>query len=337
MEKELVKRIKAHKHVQRLKGISLSAVPQRFAKFPGPVPDRYEHSVGVSELADHLDKSFDEWRQAIKIAGLLHDIGSPPFNHISEEFMKLKFGHDHEEESLHMVQSSDIADLLSKAGIYDKVVQIFDGRNDISKIMFGKIDLDNIDNMHRFCTEVLLHKPPYSKVELAQRFVLNKDGSLAGMRSKRWEAARRTLYSYLANAHWNMSAWGMLKRAHELALEHLNEQYFKLSDDEAINVLSAYAPKIMAMLGRREYYDEVLRYETGILPKLANTNLRAETADEISKNEGIEREDVCILVSRNRMSKDVNRWIVAVYSSKPINRKNAGELVEENQYKSDYT
>jgi HD superfamily phosphohydrolase len=74
--------------------------------YPGAVHTRFEHSLGVMHLItkmydsillknenkeilnEHLkydEAGFKRDRQLIRLAGLLHDIGHPPFSHVSEE------------------------------------------------------------------------------------------------------------------------------------------------------------------------------------------------------------------------------------------------------------
>ncbi len=314
----IIKRIAKHRHVQRLRGISLSAVPKQFAEFPGPIPDRYEHSVSVSRLSNMLNESFSRWKTAIAVSGLLHDIGSPPFNHIAEEYMEAKFGYDHEKLSKVLIMQSSISGMLRECGIYNQVMQIFDKGQSISKIMFGKIDLDNIDNLHKFDTIVLKNEPIYSRHELAQRFELIKDDVYFRMDAEKWKRTRWRVYNYLANSHWNMAAWAMLKRAHDLSYEHLDENYFRMTDEQAIDFLSKHAPKIMGSLKKHEYYEEQFRIVVDEPPKLSKINERVRAVNEIAELEGFDKEDICVLISDDRRSKDVKRWFLCVFSSRHI-------------------
>lgn len=76
--------------VQRLRCISQNALA--CLTYPSATHNRFEHSLGVSKMADGMAKALKEevsetTRLELKIAGLLHDIGHGPFSHASEEII----------------------------------------------------------------------------------------------------------------------------------------------------------------------------------------------------------------------------------------------------------
>jgi hypothetical protein len=83
-----------HPFVQRLRNILQMGFSQ--LPFPGAVHSRYIHAVGVMHLAGRaFDSAFsdhhfsskevrDNFRQIVRLAGLLHDVGHAPFSHCSE-------------------------------------------------------------------------------------------------------------------------------------------------------------------------------------------------------------------------------------------------------------
>ena len=83
-----------HPFVQRLRNILQMGFSQ--LPFPGAVHSRYIHAVGVMHLAGRaFDSAFAEhqfssketranYRQIVRLAGLLHDVGHAPFSHCSE-------------------------------------------------------------------------------------------------------------------------------------------------------------------------------------------------------------------------------------------------------------
>jgi uncharacterized protein len=73
--------------------------------YPGARHTRFEHSLGVMELASKLytsifdQKDFTEdeytyWHQIVRLAALCHDLGHLPFSHTAEEALLGKKGHE---------------------------------------------------------------------------------------------------------------------------------------------------------------------------------------------------------------------------------------------------
>ncbi len=116
---------------QRLKSIHQLATS--FQVYPGAVHTRFEHSLGVMTVADRIFKAVfdgeipdtvrhritDElgefqkqyWRQVVRVAALLHDIGHLPFSHAAEEDL-LPTGWNHERLTAEMIRHSEIAQIL---------------------------------------------------------------------------------------------------------------------------------------------------------------------------------------------------------------------------------
>ena len=118
--------------MQRLRCIHQLAMS--YQVYPGATHKRFEHSLGVMELAtrifdqlfrgrlpdkiqDLIGKELDEldyWRGVVRIAALLHDIGHLPFSHAAEQDL-LPEGWSHERLTAEMIRQSEIADILRDA------------------------------------------------------------------------------------------------------------------------------------------------------------------------------------------------------------------------------
>ena len=168
--------------------------------FPGAVHNRFLHSIGVCHLAGRAFDSLlflndflssrekKDFRQLVRLAALLHDIGHGPLSHSSEIAMPFlkdlplpsfvvtdedgskKATHEHytikiilESEVANIIQSMDI-DPLCVAHLIDNNIQLSDKKFFISKgvdfkpllkqIVSSDLDMDRMDYLQRdslFC------------------------------------------------------------------------------------------------------------------------------------------------------------------------------------------
>lgn len=113
--------------MQRLRHIHQLATT--FLVYPGATHTRFEHSLGVMELASrvydvvmHPDNikhnsvknvvpepgKLNYWRRTLRMAALCHDVGHLPFSHAAEAEL-LPEGWDHERLTIDIIQSSEMA------------------------------------------------------------------------------------------------------------------------------------------------------------------------------------------------------------------------------------
>ncbi|HKJ96904.1 MAG TPA: HD domain-containing protein, partial [Thermoplasmataceae archaeon] len=134
--------------------------------FPGANHTRFEHSLGVMNLARDFAHTLElEDTDIAAVSGLLHDVGHPPMSHGVERFFQDSTGMDHLEAGVRIVrgkppfESSRIPDILDSHGIDPgEVTQIMKGKSSRypihSKIVSGPIDVDEMDYLRRdslFC------------------------------------------------------------------------------------------------------------------------------------------------------------------------------------------
>lgn len=120
---------------QRLRSIHQLAMS--YQVYPGAVHKRFEHCIGVMDLAgrifdsvfrddrlrdpDVLERIGDNlapdtikyWRKVVRLAGLLHDLGHLPFSHAAEKEL-LPEGWDHERLTEEFIRHSEIAEILNE-------------------------------------------------------------------------------------------------------------------------------------------------------------------------------------------------------------------------------
>ena len=142
--------------------------------YPGATHSRFEHSLGVMEMATRALESVglkhkrlvvaelsqvrelkkDTWlraRQALRLFALLHDVGHSAFSHATEEVVP---GGSHEAISLHVVDKILRKKLeeLFFPGIVDLLVGLFEKRPDVTFLrgfVAGEMDMDRTDYLLR--------------------------------------------------------------------------------------------------------------------------------------------------------------------------------------------
>jgi uncharacterized protein len=120
--------------VQRLRHIHQLALT--YLVYPGACHKRFEHSLGVMELAgrafdsitnrEHIDdeirRQFPEittedflhyWRKVLRLAALCHDIGHLPFSHAAEKEL-FPPGFTHESMTRQLIESEEVRMVLEK-------------------------------------------------------------------------------------------------------------------------------------------------------------------------------------------------------------------------------
>jgi HD superfamily phosphohydrolase len=198
---------KAYQRLRAIKQLGFSEF-----SFPGATHNRYLHSLGVSHLAgvafDNIFASFPfssdqvrrRFRQTVRLAAMLHDIGHGPLSHASEEVMpplaslnvgaygKRKVGPkagvqaNHEDYTIKFITDSSLTQTLKAnfsdidpfhiACLIDKTLVLeddffhdgeLDFRNILSQLVSSEMDVDRMDYLERdayFCGT------NYGKVEL---------------------------------------------------------------------------------------------------------------------------------------------------------------------------
>jgi HD superfamily phosphohydrolase len=126
--------------------------------YPGANHTRFEHSVGVMYLAGRVAENpnlstlmSENEAEAVRMAGLLHDVGHGPFSHVFEQLL-VGVKKTHEDMTRWIVEKSELADQLSKSGYNaSEVGKLATGvlhkqrKAFLDQIISSSVDVDKMD------------------------------------------------------------------------------------------------------------------------------------------------------------------------------------------------
>jgi HD superfamily phosphohydrolase len=308
----------------RLRDISLSSTPSRFAAH-GMAASRFEHSVGVAYLARKLA----DWRPTIRddrdllmAAALCHDIGSPPFSHISELFMYQLSGRTHEQETEMLLAPGTELDELLRSYRVDpqRVVEIINGQDEIlGPLIAGSIDLDNIDNSIHLLGSMGYEADRYDPLTLVKAFRFHQGSAHLDTQYLSqivgWAETRRELYDIL-HAEPHLSSATMLYRAIEFAFAAglIDEQFFTMGESDALFFLanrcgSETASLIDRTLRWKQFhlvYEIVNQdHDHRLLSLYEDWAARKAFTDELAERLGLANQDFAVYIGNDRGEKAI--------------------------------
>lgn len=247
----------------------------QFVSFPAFAnSSRYEHSLGVCYLAgicaDKMRLSEKE-KIELMMAGLYHDVGTPPFAHAMEEVLMAQYGFDHEQNLKNLITGDtgdfdqDLAQVYlgqslklrsicqtkkaRKLGIDPHRIArlaVGDKSDGLSALINGSgMDLDNIDNICRAVSAMgfLKEKVDFSQlaIDLASSFVMEDDkiyyDKKYSMQIEKWLSMRDKQYTEIYRSIDDFSYQAMIKKAISFlgkpdAKHRLDKNLWRLTDSE---------------------------------------------------------------------------------------------------------
>lgn len=312
------------RELARLRQVSLSAVPT-WTIPTGVCSSKFEHSVGVAHLADIVAKKteFKDIAFDMTCAALAHDMGTPPFSHASEYFQVRMLGKTHEEFVVDVLDGSEFSkEVTRQGGNIDRIVNYITGKEPpISDLVNGSIDVDNLDNSLRFGLSMgLVTRPLYEPRRLAEAYAMRNgelvllpgyDEEILG-----WERTRRIVYSYVYSQA-NQGPGAMLYRALDFAHREgeLSKDFFFWTDSQAFYYLTHKCnSRTRELLNRAacwQWYKRAFVW-TSTAPSedqkayVTNVNARDTLADDLAKLIGVEPEDVCVYMGKDKGYKKIH-------------------------------
>lgn len=259
---------------------------------------RYSHTLGVLYLCEKNKSpgySEDE-RKALATSVLLHDIGTPPFGHLMEYHLREKGGWSHEgiimavlwgfhapENRAHQIfggRTIEFQSMLKSSKISLELVEaVVTGKHPLSVLLFGTIDLDNLDNIARMAWALGISGGPELATRLASALVVSRDFRLQLSSAEerqtvqQWAALRRSVYEVVVFDPPTVAAQAVLSEAIGIALrvDALCEDDWSLSDEGLLELLRA-GPHTK---------DAITREYLGILPSMVFYVQVAGTLEEL--------------------------------------------------------
>jgi HD superfamily phosphohydrolase len=322
--------------LSRLRDISLSSVPSRMQP-TGQASSRFEHSVGVSVLADLLcaREEFRPFRGELIAAALLHDAASAPFSHTAEIFQFDATGLTHEQSVANLLDGrTEIGRILRAYGIpSERVLALINGEHPVlNGILAGSMDLDNADNTLRLLNAIGgLHdrQPPYDPRRLVEAFQLAGEEIVLDSNYLKemlgWVETRQMLYGEVLYQETNMAAASMLYRALEYAYseESIDASFFDLGESDALSLLSRDAPaparRLVESALRWQFYRSALQWtprsESQQLIRLgADWQARKRFADELAGLLELKPEHLCVHAGRDKGTKPIHLRFVGEHA-----------------------
>lgn len=250
--------------LQRLRYVRLCNINSLFLQGASE-PKRFEHSLGVFELASRWANAHRIGRHSsfvVRAAALVHDIQTGPFGHslqyiLEDNDFESAFSHEELEEGASQQFHQRSAAASSFAGAQFSLMSILgDARKEVFEAAAGKgrfgpliagtIDLDNLDNVVRLAFHMGLCTDDERAIpeKLVGCLHLSGSGGLAlgdlgSRRVEQWLQVRQRLYRYLLLDRGEFAAKAMLTRAAEIGVAFglLGPDCWTYTDDELLHYL----------------------------------------------------------------------------------------------------
>jgi HD superfamily phosphohydrolase len=229
---------------------------------------RYSHTLGVLRLAllNPLIGLGEKELKAFLASIIVHDAGTPAFAHLFEYFLSERYSWDHEsvvkslltgqhhpDRYTHQIfrsQKLRFEKLCRAAGIdFDLVLEFSSRLHPFSRLIFGTLDFDNLDNVARMNWMMGEHFDLSSIYRLATELGITSRGQLqlpfsAADDVRTWLKLRSQAYQVLVFDGPTVAGQAVLSKAIAAALDggHLDQTDWHYDDSKLINALMNWPP-----------------------------------------------------------------------------------------------
>jgi HD superfamily phosphohydrolase len=242
---------------------------------------RYSHTLGVVHLA-HINGQpgySAQERSAFAASVILHDIGTPPFGHLMEYHLKERHQWSHEnvihamlwgfhapENRAHQIfagRAMSVRAVIRRARLSLELIEaIITRKHPLAHLLFGTLDLDNLDNVVRMAWALGLRFETSIASKIAHSLGVSRDGTLQLSQCLRtlveqWSELRRKVYEILIFDGATVAAQAVLSEAIEIGLELglLSENDWALYDETLLERLRAH--ETTKQMVARQYLGEL--------------------------------------------------------------------------------
>ena len=232
---------------QRLR--DLKQLGATFFVFPSGSHTRFEHSIGVSQLAkitiESLKKNHPEMKitdeeiENVRLAGLLHDIGHGPFSHLYDDYVRKDGEPEHEERGIAIIRNMvEKYKILMDDERLEKIINMIDPSEELKnnwlyQIVANKIcsvDVDKMDYIQRDSYHIgLKFGGEYERLMRDCRIKETSDGNKVLAWPRKLEFQIFTLFHSRYRLHKQVLSHHTVKAYEYLIIEILRE----MINDEA--------------------------------------------------------------------------------------------------------
>lgn len=293
--------------------LNIKQLSHAFLVYPTAIHTRFEHSLGVTHLANRVSIQLgfeDGQREIIRLAGLLHDIGHGPFSHLFESVLKNVNGKkiDHDKISMMLIKEDpEISEILGDKG--EKIIQLLDHRpvsgwnKSISTlatdVVSSPLDVDKMDYLRRdsyhigvaygqFDLPRLVHTIRSTDDKMENRICVDSKGKDA---IENYRLGRYLMHAQVYKHHTRIIGDQMFLRALDLAVYDENIiAKDKLTVDENLGKDHSDFLKFYTGLDDRSLYDLIIKSKpdgksAGMLKQIQQRKLLKRVLDFLPDKE----------------------------------------------------
>jgi uncharacterized protein len=238
-----------HEAFQRLRYVRQLAM--EYLVYPGAMHSRFEHSLGVMEMATQMFDTLEQQheaeiesdlkkvpelnentmakiRQLVRLFGLLHDVGHPAYAHAGEKGIP---GQKHEAVSVYVIQSvlSNLIDGTFFPGASSLLVRLMENSPELAflrQLVAGELDADRADYLLRDSLHCGVAYGVYDSAKLIESLTLMRHLDTGRLQLAMHRGGEHAFEAMIL-ARYQMNTQVYLHKIRRL-YDHYLEEYMKL-------------------------------------------------------------------------------------------------------------